>query len=86
MYKLQTQNKTLSYDGLELTVKGLLTVEQRNKVTNIAMSAQKMSEGQETGFYGDFIQLLSEIIISWNVVDENDDPLDVTTDYLANVI
>lgn len=76
VYNLQFEGK---FDGLEVRAKGVST----GQLIDIVEKAQNLDE-ENLGQIKDLLVSVSEVLISWNVEDDNDDPVPCDFDGLMS--
>ena len=86
-FTLKTKDKLIKLDsGLEITTKGLLSVKEKNDLTNAFLGAANIKTGDMGNFLGDTIKILTSIIVSWNAFNEDDEPLEISEKNVNNAI
>ena len=86
-YTFNTTDKKIDLgDGLIITTKGVITIKEKNDITNALFSAKHIGEGGSTDiFFESAVKSITKVITDWTVYDEEDNKLEITEDLVANV-
>jgi hypothetical protein len=86
-FTLNTQEKELKFkSGLEIKTKGLLSVKEKQDLTDVLLKGKDISEGKMGDFLSSTMNIFSRIIVDWNAYNEKDEKLEIIEDTIVNVL